>query len=146
MKIKQLIIAVFTVLAVTLSANQAKAQVTWANATSCYYVGVFIKGVCPAPPYNCPLATSGYYYDVPDNYSWTENGPGLIDQAGAYQAPTNVVGLCLKDLATGQTYYVDFCRFGLANSVTFPAPNGCNFGPLTITWDLTVVPAVVNIS
>lgn len=145
MKIKNLLIAALTVVTTVAFSAKANAQVTFKNATPCYYVGVFISHPCPIAGYVCPPNTSGYYYDIPDNYSWTHSGPDLIDQNGNSVPAGAVSGLCLKDLNSGQTYFIDFCTQGMAGSVTFPAPSGCNFGPLNVQWDLTIMPPLVHI-
>lgn len=134
MKIKSLLIAVVAMITFTATSNKAQAQVHWDNYTPCYYVAVFISLPCPLTGFKCPQATSDYYYDVPNNYSWTENGTGLIDQTGNYQSPTDINGLCLKDINTGQTYFIDFCVWGPSGTVTFP--NGCGGGPTTVDWNL----------
>lgn len=137
MKIRKLLIAAITLLMFTAVSNKAEAQITWDNNTPCYYLGVFISDPCPIPQdFRCPERGGDYYYDVPDNYTYTHGGPGLIDQKGINQAHSKINGLCLLDISTGRTYFVDFCMYGTSGSVTFPAPTGCGGGSLTVNWDI----------
>ncbi|GEM_PF-1862206 len=130
---KRILLSLMVSVSMLAITQQAKGQsVSFNNQTSTYFGGVFLT--------SCSGTSSNFYYDIPNNYSWTANQ--LIDENGNSIAASAALGFGFTDLSGGTgTYYVSFCSGGVqqpTGSAMIPAPGGTFIpGMVLVSWSIS---------
>ena len=117
----------------------AKAQTfTINNNTGTYFTGVLHEylGACS------PVSATDYFYDMPDNYSYTYKG-GYID-ANGNRFGGKVLGISFQEHPGGSIYNCSFCIGGVLNltgTKTIVAPGGT----VVVSWVYTGTSLTVDL-